>query len=130
MGIGRRANFYVDAGPYFAFLINARNITKGFSRFYVYREGLPVDDILHEAGMPLIGTVSFDSDVNITPDTRRFNIGGQGVAGFEVMIPSGKLFIEGGGNYGFLPVQKDSENGINHTGAGTVTIGYLHQLFF
>jgi len=40
---------------------------------------------------------------------------------------SGKLFLEGGGNYGFIPIQKDDANGNNNTGAGTVTAGYLFQ---
>jgi hypothetical protein len=36
------------------------------------------------------------------------------------------VFIEGGGNYGFLTIQKDSANGKNNTGAGVVNLGYAY----
>ena len=38
------------------------------------------------------------------------------------------FFIEGGGNYGFLSIQKGTANGKNNTGAGVVTIGYTYTL--
>lgn len=36
--------------------------------------------------------------------------------------------IEGGGNYGFLNIQKGSENGKNHIGAATIRIGYAFNI--
>jgi hypothetical protein len=36
------------------------------------------------------------------------------------------IFIEGGGNYGFLNIQKGSQNGKNNTGAATAVVGYSH----
>ena len=34
------------------------------------------------------------------------------------------FFIEGGGNYGFLNIQKGTDNGKNQIGAATVALGY------
>lgn len=36
------------------------------------------------------------------------------------------IFIEGGGNYGFLNIQKGSQNGTNNTGAATAVVGYRY----
>jgi hypothetical protein len=43
-------------------------------------------------------------------------------------INRSKIFIEGGGNYGFLNIQKGTENGKNNTGAATINIGYAHNI--
>ena len=127
-GLGSRINFFLQAGPYIGLLINAKNITSGSSSIYIDKAGtLPVDAILQQGQMPPIGVQSFNHNEDITSDIHRFNIGGQGAIGFELIMNSGKFFIEGGGNYGFIPMQKDDENGNNNTGAGTVTTGYLFQ---
>ena len=128
-GLSSRINFYLQAGPYMGLLLNAKNVTSGSSSIYIDKEGnLPVDAILQQAQMPLIGEQSFDHNEDIAADIHRFNVGGQGVLGFGLMMGSGRIFIEGGGNYGFIPIQKDDANGTNNTGAGTVTIGYLYGL--
>jgi hypothetical protein len=127
--LSSRINFYLQAGPYIGFLINAKNITSGSSSIYINSQGtLSVDDILQIAQMPPMGEQSFNHTENITSDIHRLNIGGEGAVGFGLMMKSGELFIEGGGNYGFLTIQKDDANGTNHTGAGTITIGYLLNL--
>lgn len=124
-----RINFYMQAGPYMGFLVNAKNITSGSSAIYVDKGGnLPLDAILIVAQQPPMGDQSFDHTENITSDVHRFNIGGQGAIGFGLLMKSGQFFIEGGGNYGFLSIQKDEANGTNNTGAGTVTVGYLFNL--
>jgi hypothetical protein len=38
------------------------------------------------------------------------------------------VFVEGGGNYGFIDLQKDSRNGVNHTGSVVFRIGLLLKL--
>jgi len=78
--------------------------------------------------MPAIGRESFDHAEDITAEIRRLNAGGQGCLGFGLTMGSGIFFLEGGGYYGFIPVQKDKANGLNHTGAGTITIRYLREL--
>ena len=53
-----------------------------------------------------------------------FNFGISGNVGFAYHFGKNNIFIEGGGNYGFLNIQKGTANGKNQTGAGTVAIGY------
>lgn len=127
--LGSRLSFYLQAGPYMGVMLNSRNITSGSSSIYVDSKGeVPVDGILQQAQLPPIGVQSFDVDKDVTSDIRRINVGGEAAAGFGLIVGSGKFFVEGGGNYGFVPVQKSSVNGNNNTGAGTVTVGYLFQL--
>lgn len=122
-------HFYMQAGPYLGILLNAKNITAGTSTIYIDKNGtVSVDDVFQEAQVPTtVGPQSFDHTENINSDVHRMNVGGQGALGFDIAMRSGKLFIEGGGNYGFIHIQKDKANGTNNTGAGTVTMGYLHQ---
>lgn len=127
-GLSSSINFYLFAGPYMGILLNAQNKTRGSSGIYIGKDGnLSVDAILQLADLPPLGKLSFDHVEDIKSDIHRFNVGGQGAIGFEFLIGSGKVFVEGGGNYGFVPIQKDDANGNNNTGAGTVTIGYLFQ---
>lgn len=127
--LGSKLDFYLSTGPYMGILLNARNITSGSSSIYVDSDGfIPVDAILQLAEMPPLGRQSFDHDEDITGDVHRFNVGGQGAIGFGMTMGSGIFFLEGGGNYGFVPIQKDEANGLNHTGAGTITFGYLLKL--
>jgi|WetSurMetagenome_2_1015567.scaffolds.fasta_scaffold34022_3 hypothetical protein len=127
--LGSKINFYMQAGPYMGFLLHAKNVTSGSSPIFIDKAGnQPIDTYLQMAQLPAMGALSFDHTQDITSDINRFNMGGQGIVGFELGMGSGKLFIEGGGNYGFIPIQKDDANGTNHTGAGTVTVGYLFGL--
>lgn len=127
--IAQGIDFYMQAGPYMGILLNAKNVTSGSSGIYIDKEAiLSVDAILQLAQLPPIGSQSFDHNEDITGDIQKFNVGGQGAIGFGVKFGRGKLFLEGGGNYGFIPIQKNDANGTNHTGAGTVTVGYLVQL--
>jgi hypothetical protein len=129
IGLSSKIDFYAQAGPYVGILLNAKNITSGSSSIYVDPEGtIPVDAILVQAGQEPIGVQSFDHTQDITSDLNRFNFGAQAALGFGLKIKSGEIFIEGGGNYGFLNIQKDAANGSNNTGAGTVTLGYLFNL--
>jgi hypothetical protein len=121
-------HFYLQAGPYLGILLNAKDVTSGTSLMYIDKDGtLTLDAILAQVNYPGIGPQSFDNTQDITSDVHRLNAGGQGTAGFEMDMGTGKLFLEGGGNYGFISIQKDEANGTNNTGAGTVTLGYLFQ---
>ena len=48
-----------------------------------------------------------------------FNIGVEGNVGFNYHFGHSNIFIEGVGNYGFLNIQKGTQNGKNNTGAAT-----------
>ena len=107
-------SLYASVGPFVSMLMRAEQETRGASSIY-----------LDEAGtQPLpAGTVSFDADNNIRSDLHRYNAGVTGFVGIEFSMRPYAVFIEGGGNYGFVPIQRGSEHGKNYTGAAVITMG-------
>lgn len=118
--IGGAWKFLVDAGPYVGYLMKGKNVTTGSSDVYEDEgETTPVTP----------GPVSFDSTESITSQIHRFNFGIQGGIGLEYFLKHcGYLYLQVGGNYGFMNIQKGTENGKNQTGAATAAIGYAFSL--
>jgi hypothetical protein len=110
---------YVDGGPYGALLITAKGSASGSSKvYYDQEETKPV--------VPF--PVQFDSTGNIKNQLHTGNLGVEGNLGLLYQFTSISVFAEGGGNYGFIDLQKNSQNGINHTGALIFRIGILISL--
>ncbi len=115
----RPLKIYADAGPFAGFLLSAHQVTKGSSIIYLDQQGQqPVSP----------GPQSFDANNNIKDQLNTFNLGISGNIGFVYGAGRSRIFIEGGGNYGFLNIQKGTANGKNHTGAATVDIGYAYLM--
>ena len=110
---------YLDAGPFAGYLLSARQVTSGSSIIYADSQ----------KQMPLTPTPqSFNKDMDIADQLNKFNFGVSGNIGVGYHFSSSNIYIEGGGNYGFLNIQKGDKNGKNNTGAGTVVIGYGYLL--
>jgi hypothetical protein len=106
---------YVDAGPFVGFLLSAKQVTSGTSNFYA------------DAGGTQQVTPSpqnMDNTQDIKDQLNTTNFGVEGNLGLQYKLKQSYVFIEGGGNYGFLNIQKGTANGKNNTGAATVDIGY------
>jgi hypothetical protein len=130
LALGKKTGFYLQAGPYVSILLHAKYVTSGTSLIYLDKAAtIKVDDLLAQVSYPTLGPQDFGHTEDVTSDIRRFNVGGEGAAGFSWHMNRGMFFLEGGGNYGFIQIQKDKANGSNHTGAGTVTLGYLLGLY-
>ncbi len=74
---------------------------------------------------------SFDSTQDLNDEIKRFNFGFIGAAGISYNFGHAmkhSVFIEGGGNYGFIKIQKNDANGQNRIGAGTVMLGYSYTI--
>jgi len=108
--------FYVDAGPFAGFLLNAHQVTSGTSEVYTDAAGTQALQ-----GFP---AQNFGGNSDIKPQLHTFDLGIEGNVGFAYKIKRSTIFIEGGGNYGFLNIQKGTANGKNETGAATADIGY------
>ncbi|SEW40953.1 porin family protein [Chitinophaga arvensicola] len=109
---------YVDAGPFFGFLVGAKQVTSGNSAIF-----------LDEAGtQPAAPPESFDRTTDIKNQLNTFNFGVSGNVGLAYLFGRNQIFVEGGGNYGFLNIQKGTANGKNNTGAGTVSLGYAYRI--
>lgn len=107
---------YVDAGPFAGFLLSAHQVTSGSSVVYADAQG--------QQPIPNMPAQSFAADNDIKSQLNTFNVGVSGNVGIAYKFSKSNIFIEGGGNYGFLNIQKGTANGKNNTGAGTVAIGY------
>jgi hypothetical protein len=112
-------DFYIAAGPFVSMVLSAKNETNGTSEIYL--------DSGHQQALPT-GAQSFDRTEDIKDDLHRFNAGISGHVGFAYTVGKGSVFIEGGGNYGFVNIQKDDMNGANKTGAAVVVLGYAFKL--
>ncbi|HEY5368408.1 MAG TPA: porin family protein [Hanamia sp.] len=120
LGSNSPRSVYAAVGPFAGFLLAAHQVTSGSSMYYSDDKQTPLPFGLTEA----IGTQSFDTTNNIKNQLNTFNFGVSGNVGFAYRFGKNKIFIEGGGNYGFLNIQKGTANGKNNTGAGTVALGY------
>lgn len=111
--------FYVAAGPFASYMVSAKQVTSGESKLYIDASGQqPVSEALQ----------SFDHTEDIKDQLYTFNFGIEGNVGLNYAIGRNNIFVEGGGNYGFLNIQKGTDNGKNNTGAGTVVVGYSYKL--
>jgi hypothetical protein len=106
---------YAAVGPFVSFVLNAINITSGKSTIYL--------DEQHTQPLP-IGEQSFDRTENIKKDLHSANAGIDGHVGVAYHLKNSSVFVEGGGNYGFVKIQKGDVNGKNNTGAAVVVVGY------
>jgi hypothetical protein len=118
-GLSAKFNLYINAGFFAGFLLSAKTVSTGSS--YLYED---------PAGQQPVspGAESFDTTQNIKSSVNTFNFGVIGALGISYDFGPGKIFIEGGGNYGFINIQKYAADGKNYTGAATVHIGYEYAL--
>jgi hypothetical protein len=119
LGNTGRWKLYVDGGFFGAYLVTATGSAQGLSKVYFDKEET------RQVGSEII---NFDSTGNIKSHLRTGNFGVEGNLGLIYQMKSTGLFVEGGGNYGFVNLQKTNSNGINHTGALVFRIGIFFDL--
>ncbi|QJB33093.1 PorT family protein [Chitinophaga oryzae] len=119
-GFSPKWDLYVAAGPFVSFLLNGKNETSGTSQIFA--------DDAHKQPLPF-PAVDFTRDQDIKNDLKKANFGISGHVGLAYHLNGrSAIFIEGGGNYGFVKIQKDAKNGENNTGAGVVVLGYSYRI--
>ena len=107
---------YWDAGIFGALLLTANASASGSSKVYLDKEETqPIGSVV----------VKFDSTGNIKNQLHKGNFGMEGNMGLLYRLNSLGIFAEAGGNYGFINLQKDTRNGINHTGALMYRLGIV-----
>ena len=110
---------YAAGGPFASLALSAKDVTNGSSITYLDKQQTqPVSSETH----------SFDNTENIRKDLHHFDAGISGHLGIDYKLANGSLFIEGGGNYGLIDIQKDGTNGKNKTGAAVINLGYQFRL--
>lgn len=135
---------YAGAGPFVSILLNAKRVSEGSSKIYVDSDGqttvwnaIPPTGQMVIASLPngigdqiknaMDGVQDMDNTQNIKDDLEPVNFGVAGIVGISCNFKRNSIFIEGGGNYGFVEIQKDGVNGKNRIGAATVTAGYAYS---
>ena len=127
---------HVNAGPFLSFLLSAEQISTGKSKLYVdanksqtMYEMIPallrpmLDEAMPELADVMNNGVEFGTST-ITGEIKPVNIGVQGNVGVSYLFGKNhSAFVETGGNYGFVRMQKDSKNGSNRIGAFTIMLG-------
>jgi len=118
---------YAAFGPFAGYLIDAKQITSGSSTISMMNpDGKTYTGLIIPPATTAVAQ-SFNQTTNIRSQLYTFNLGIEGFAGVSYNIDrSNAFFIEGGGNYGFMSIQKGTANGKNYTGAGVLTFGYSH----
>jgi hypothetical protein len=119
LGSTDKWKFYLNGGVFGGLLITANASASGSSKVYLDKEQT------QSLGSVI---VNFDSTGNIKNQLHQGNFGIEGNLGLLYQFSSAALFAEAGGNYGFIDLQKNSQNGINHTGALIFRVGLLFKM--
>ena len=123
--LARHWRFRIKGGPYFGYLLNARQKTRGQSQLYVDSNRTPLTIGGYE-----LPPIPLDADLDILNDLHRWNVGITGGAGAAYLIqPRHEVYFDVRGEYGLRTLQRDSElNGSTHTGAVAFLFGYMYRL--
>jgi len=146
---------YVDAGPYVALLLSAKNVVNiNGGSVYSDKAESPLIQLsdavtsqIPSAYLPMVtAAVAGISDglstqmasylagtQDIKDQLHRFNWGLEANVGVQYQIHQNRIFLEVGGNYGLMNIQKDTGgglylNGKNHIGTATIMVGYAYTL--
>lgn len=101
LGDQSHMRFFVNAGPYAAFLLKA-------------------DQVLINSDQKRISGTAVD----VKPYLNTFNAGIDGNIGLSYFFSLSSIFIQAGGNYGLIKIQKDQSLGTNYAGGSSLAIGY------
>ena len=110
-----RLKWYAAFGPFAGYLIKASNV-RSYRANYMDKE---YSDLFSE-------TYSYEK-TDMKDELYTFNVGLELLAGISYNLSKKHaLFIEGGGNYGFLSITRAADNTRNYSGAATVSLGYAY----
>lgn len=120
---GKKPRFYINAGPYLSFLLNAKTVTSGMSSFY-YDKGGAFPVLLPPDYQP-IPPVSFDANTDIKEKINDINAGVAGGAGVSFPVGPGDIVAGFHFSWGMTNIQKNSAvYGEDQTGAIVFIFGY------
>lgn len=138
-GWGTDWHFYADAGPYFGFLLDAKQITSGTSKIFLDAEGnqtLLVPNPLYDPDNPgdnpefwELAPKSFDVVTDTKDKLESFNVGVHfGVGVSKKLANKHEVFFDVRGSFGFIPLQKDETFGESRVGSIVLALGYAYTL--
>lgn len=119
---------FAQVGPYLGYLLISKQAVNS-EDLHVYLKGDGSSEIDQALVKEFFGA-SIDTVIDATDELHHWNVGVQGGVGLSWVTAEYKIFVEGGGNYGFIPVQKSNNHGKNNIGAATILIGYLRNIYW
>jgi hypothetical protein len=122
LSFGRKIRVFVNAGPYFGFLVKARALTEGTSFLYWDENGaMPV--IIPPGVEPL--EIDLTDDTDIKDELKGTNFGLTSGGGVMIPIGPGTAIVEGRLQWGLTVIQKDIQrSGKSRTGGFIISLGY------
>ena len=132
---------YVSGGIFGSYLLSAKRDMSGTSAMFADENATTMSNYWNNIypalplPEPIVGVFSviftgmdtpqsLDNKTDIKNEIHPFNFGIIGSIGLSYSLGARhRIFLEGGGNYGFLTIQKDDMNGRNRIGAATIMIG-------
>lgn len=128
-GGGSFFRFYVQGGPYIGYLLNANlELTETETKIYTDKKG--DESVLPgtvDIGEYMEGEGIDPSSVDVKDEFETINFGLSGNVGLAYYVSEfSSVFLEIGGNYGFMNIQKTGD-GKKRPGALTAGIGYTYH---
>jgi hypothetical protein len=122
---GKNIKYYVNAGPYIGFLLNAKQETSGNSTFYLDKDGtMPI-----AFGEQILPEQSMDATTDVKENLNSTNYGITGGVGLSYKLGRNSAVVfDVRAAYGLTNIQVDSANGESKTGGLYITLGYLFSL--
>ncbi len=119
---GDRIRFFIDAGPYFGYLVRARALTEGASPFYLDEAGTQPIYIPPATDPPIF---DLGADTDVKDSLKKTNFGLAGGVGLIFPLGPGDIVFEARFQLGLTTIQKDIEtSGKSQTGAIVISLGY------
>lgn len=139
LGWGETWRFYVEAGPYFGFLINSTQTTEGESLIYLdsgASDPLYVINPGHNPEDPSTGPLwvplppqNFDAETDTADDLSTWNVGFHAGAGLiRKLAERHEIYAGFRGSWSFNTIQKDKTFGESHIGGLIFNLGYAYTL--
>jgi Outer membrane protein beta-barrel domain len=120
-GKGSHTGFYVNAGPYFGFLLKATQVTSGTSSVFTSKTRTPLP-------FPF-PAIPFDAKTDVTASLHRFNFGVAGGGGITFPSADNYFFIDVRASYGLTTLQKNTiTDGKSRTGNLVISFGYAFKV--
>lgn len=120
--LSKSTKIYLDLGPYAGYLLSARQKTSGSSIVYADATGTQAVSVDPETEQ--VFSSSFEANTKITDQIHAITFGFTGGIGCSQNIWFGEIILNVRGAYGLTNIQKNIQDGKNHSGNLLISLGY------